>query len=45
MLRAVVEHSSVQSREYDGAFVLMQYHGHLRRDPEPAISRLCPARA
>jgi glucose/arabinose dehydrogenase len=35
VLRAVVEHPSVDAREYNGAFVAMQYFGYLRRDPEP----------
>jgi hypothetical protein len=35
VLRAVVEHPSVDAKEYNGAFVAMQYFGYLRRDPEP----------
>ncbi|MGI9106290.1 MAG: Calx-beta domain-containing protein [Pyrinomonadaceae bacterium] len=34
VLRAIVEHPSVDAREYNGAFVAMQYFGYLRRDPE-----------
>ncbi|MGI9105177.1 MAG: PQQ-dependent sugar dehydrogenase [Pyrinomonadaceae bacterium] len=34
VLRAIVEHPSVDTREYNGAFVAMQYFGYLRRDPE-----------
>jgi len=33
-LMAVVQHPSVDAREYNGAFVAMQYFGYLRRDPE-----------
>ena len=35
VLRAVVEHPSVDAREFNSAFVAMQYYGYLRRDPEP----------
>jgi hypothetical protein len=35
VLRAIVEHPAVDAREYNGAFVAMQYFGYLRRDPEP----------
>ncbi|MBA3320747.1 MAG: DUF4214 domain-containing protein, partial [Pyrinomonadaceae bacterium] len=34
VLRAIVEHPSVDAHEYNGAFVAMQYFGYLRRDPE-----------
>jgi len=34
VLRAVVEHPDVDAREFNGAFVAMQYFGYLRRDPE-----------
>jgi uncharacterized repeat protein (TIGR01451 family) len=36
VLRAVVEHPDVEAREYNGAFVAMQYYGYLRRAPEPS---------
>ncbi|HKE55350.1 MAG TPA: chitobiase/beta-hexosaminidase C-terminal domain-containing protein, partial [Pyrinomonadaceae bacterium] len=36
VLRALVEHPDVDAREYNGAFVAMQYYGYLRRAPEPA---------
>lgn len=35
VLRAIVESPEVNQREYNGAFVAMQYFGYLRRDPEP----------
>jgi hypothetical protein len=34
VLRAIVEHPSVDAQEYNQAFVAMQYFGYLRRDPE-----------
>ncbi len=34
VLRAVVESQEVDAREYNGAFVAMQYYGYLRRTPE-----------
>ncbi|MGI9107260.1 MAG: S8 family serine peptidase [Pyrinomonadaceae bacterium] len=34
VLRSIVEHPAVDTREYNGAFVAMQYFGYLRRDPE-----------
>lgn len=34
VVRAVVESQEVNAREYNGAFVAMQYFGYLRRDPE-----------
>jgi glucose/arabinose dehydrogenase len=34
VLRAVVESDEVAAREYNGAFVAMQYYGYLRRTPE-----------
>lgn len=36
VVRAVVESPEVEKKEYNGAFVAMQYFGYLRRDPEPA---------
>ncbi|HEX8458548.1 MAG TPA: PQQ-dependent sugar dehydrogenase [Pyrinomonadaceae bacterium] len=35
VLRAVVEHPSVDAKEFNEAFVAMQYFGYLRRDPDP----------
>jgi lysophospholipase L1-like esterase len=35
VLMALVEHPSVDAKEFNGAFVAMQYFGYLRRDPEP----------
>jgi hypothetical protein len=35
VLRALVEHPDVDAKEYNGAFVAMQYYGYLRRAPEP----------
>jgi hypothetical protein len=35
-LRAVAEHAAVVRRESNRAFVLMQYYGYLRRDPDSA---------
>jgi alpha-tubulin suppressor-like RCC1 family protein/subtilisin family serine protease len=35
-LRAVAENTSFQSAEFNRAFVLMQYFGYLRRDPDAA---------
>jgi hypothetical protein len=32
----VVEHPDVDAKEFNGAFVAMQYFGYLRRDPEQA---------
>ncbi|HEY6804871.1 MAG TPA: SBBP repeat-containing protein [Pyrinomonadaceae bacterium] len=34
VLRAVAEDSDLQSREFNRAFVLMQYYGYLRRNPD-----------
>ena len=34
VVRTVVESQEVYAREYNGAFVAMQYFGYLRRDPE-----------
>jgi len=34
VLRAIVESSEVAAREYNPAFVAMQYFGYLKRDPE-----------
>ncbi len=36
VLRAVAENSEVSRREVNGAFVLMQYFGYLRRNPNDA---------
>ena len=36
VLQDVAEHPELHSREYNGAFVLMQYFGYLRRDPDEA---------
>jgi hypothetical protein len=33
MLRAVAEHPNLASSEFNRAFVLMQYFGYLRRNP------------
>ena len=33
MLRAVAENQNLSDAEFDRAFVLMQYFGYLRRDP------------
>jgi len=34
VVRAVVEHPTVEAKEYNAAFVAMQYFGYLRRDPD-----------
>ena len=34
VLRAIVESSEVDAKEYNGAFVATEYLGYLRRDPE-----------
>jgi hypothetical protein len=34
VLRAVIERADFKQREYNPSFVLMQYFGYLRRDPE-----------
>jgi hypothetical protein len=36
VLRNIVEEAAFVQREYNRAFVLMQYFGYLQRDPEPA---------
>jgi hypothetical protein len=36
VLQDVAEHPVLSSREYNGAFVLMQYFGYLRRNPDEA---------
>jgi hypothetical protein len=36
VLREVVESQEVRRQMYHDAFVLMEYYGYLRRDPEPA---------
>ena len=33
-LRQVAEHAQLRQREFNRAFVLMQYYGYLRRDPD-----------
>jgi hypothetical protein len=33
VMRKIAENSSLQSREFNATFVLMQYFGYLRRDP------------
>ncbi|HEX8458965.1 MAG TPA: matrixin family metalloprotease [Pyrinomonadaceae bacterium] len=35
VLRAIVESQAVQSKEFNPAYVAMQYFGYLKRDPEP----------
>jgi hypothetical protein len=35
-LRFVAEHSTLQQREFNRAFVLMQFYSYLRRDPDAA---------
>jgi hypothetical protein len=35
VLRQIVESQEVSNKEYNEAFVAMQYFGYLRRDPEP----------
>jgi uncharacterized protein (TIGR03118 family) len=35
VLRKVVDNAVFRQREFNAAFVLMQYFGYLRRDPEP----------
>ncbi len=35
VLRAVVDHADTNAKEFNPAFVAMQYFGYLRRDPEP----------
>ncbi|HEX8130786.1 MAG TPA: PQQ-dependent sugar dehydrogenase [Pyrinomonadaceae bacterium] len=35
VLRAVIEHPAVDVKEFNEAFVAMQYFGYLRRDPDP----------
>ena len=39
VLRAVAESSVLRQREFNRAFVLMQYHGYLRRNPDDAPDR------
>jgi glucose/arabinose dehydrogenase len=34
VLRAIVEHPAVNAKEFNEAFVAMQYFGYLRRDPD-----------
>lgn len=34
VLRAIVESAEVYNRFYNESFVVMQYFGHLRRDPD-----------
>jgi hypothetical protein len=33
-LRAVAEHQQFRQKEFNRAFVLMQYYGYLRRNPD-----------
>jgi uncharacterized delta-60 repeat protein len=35
-VRQVAEHAQLRQREFNRAFVLMQYYGYLRRDPDAA---------
>ncbi len=35
VLRAIVESPAVESKEFNPAYVAMQYFGYLKRDPEP----------
>jgi hypothetical protein len=35
VLRAIVESPAVENKEFNPAFVSMQYFGYLKRDPEP----------
>ena len=34
MLLELIEHTAFKEREYNAGFVLMQYFGYLRRDPD-----------
>ena len=36
VLRRVAESQDLQTREFNAAFVLMEYFGYLRRDPDPS---------
>ena len=36
MLRKVIEDQAFQDKEFNSVFVLMQYFGYLRRDPDAA---------
>ena len=36
VMRKIAESSTLKTREFNGAFVLMQYFGYLRRDPNAA---------
>ena len=36
VLREVIEFTEFRTREYNPSFVLMQYFGYLRREPDPA---------
>jgi len=36
VLRAIAEQEELQNREFNAAFVAMEYFGYLRRDPDPA---------
>jgi Tol biopolymer transport system component len=36
VVRAVAEHTAARAKEFNGAFVTMQYFGYLKRDPEEA---------
>jgi len=35
VIRVLVDHADVDAKEYNNAFVAMQYYGYLRRTPEP----------
>ena len=37
VLRRVAENSTLTQKEFNGAFVLMQYYGYLQRDPNRGI--------
>ena len=36
VLRAIAEQEELQNREFNAAFVAMEYFGYLRRDPDTA---------
>jgi hypothetical protein len=36
VLRSIIDSEAFRTKEYNRAFVLMEYFGYLRRDPEPA---------
>ncbi len=45
VLRAVAEAEEMQTREFNAAFVAMQYFGYLRRDPDTAGFQLLAQQA